>query len=115
MHAGFSELRDTYHTNFIAKYTGNIPVSDAAKAEIRKMTRIWNTARAQTKQRLQELGEKDEGFLFGTFSIADAFFWPVLWVSTFYLIKRSSSVSVSLALLFLPMVAQQLMHARAAF
>lgn len=80
MHAGFSELRNTYHTNFIAKYTGRIPISNAAAAEIRKMTGIWNGARAHTKKRLRELGEPDEGFLFGAFSIADAFFWPVLWV-----------------------------------
>ena len=24
--------------------------------------------------------DEDEGFLFGGFSIADAFYWPVLWV-----------------------------------
>jgi len=29
---------------------------------------------------LNELGEKDEGFLFGGFGIVDAFYWPVLWV-----------------------------------
>jgi len=29
-------------------------------------------------KRLGELGENDDGFLFGGYSIADAFFWPVL-------------------------------------
>ncbi|KAI0126073.1 hypothetical protein BJ170DRAFT_633741 [Xylariales sp. AK1849] len=79
MHAGFGEVRNTYHSNFTAKYTGKIPVSEAAAKEIRKMIGVWNGARAQTKQRLQSLGEEDEGFLFGKFTIADAFFWPVLW------------------------------------
>lgn len=82
MHAGFNEIRNTYHGNFTAKYTGKIPVSDAAAQEIKKVIKVWNDARAQTKKRLQELGQtsEDDGFLFGKFSIADAFFWPVLWV-----------------------------------
>ncbi|KAF7538869.1 hypothetical protein G7054_g2649 [Neopestalotiopsis clavispora] len=79
MHAGSSELRSTYHTNFVAKYTGNVPINDAAKKEIAKMLGIWDYARVQAKKRLTELGEKDDGFLFGSFSIADAFFWPVIW------------------------------------
>ncbi|KAI2633028.1 putative glutathione S transferase [Hypomontagnella submonticulosa] len=79
MHSGFSEIRNTYATNFLGKYTGKIPVTEAAAKEIRKMVELWNNARAGTKKRLQELGEEDDGFLFGRFSIADAFFWPVLW------------------------------------
>lgn len=82
MHSGFSEIRNTYATNFLGKYTGKIPVTEAAAKEIRKMVELWNNARAGTKKRLQELGEEDDGFLFGRFSIADAFFWPVLWVSS---------------------------------
>lgn len=49
-------------------------------AEIERMFGIWDAARLVTKERLSELGEKDGGFLFGGFSVADAFFWPVLWV-----------------------------------
>ncbi|KAI1458104.1 putative glutathione S transferase [Annulohypoxylon moriforme] len=79
MHSGFNVMRNTYHTNFFGKYTGKIPISEAAAKEIRNMVQLWSKARADTKKRLQELGEKDEGFLFGAFSIADAFFWPVLW------------------------------------
>ncbi|KAI1406777.1 hypothetical protein F5Y13DRAFT_176394 [Hypoxylon sp. FL1857] len=79
MHSGFSVIRNTYDSNFLGKYTGKIPISDAAAKEIRKMVELWSKARADTKRRLQELGEKDGGFLFGDFSIADAFFWPVLW------------------------------------
>ena len=73
-------LRNTFGTNFIAKYTGNIPIPDGAAAEIARMFRIWDSARKATKERLAVLGVADEGFLFGGFSIADAFFWPVLWV-----------------------------------
>lgn len=81
MHSGFSEIRNTYATNFLGKYTGNIPLSESVAKEIRGMVELWSKARADTKKRLRELGEEDEGFLFGGFSIADAFFWPVLWVS----------------------------------
>ncbi|KAF7590970.1 hypothetical protein BBP40_002164 [Aspergillus hancockii] len=79
MHSGFMTLRNTYGTNFLGKYTGNIPVSEQARKEINRLLVIWDNARRTTKARLAELNEKDEGFLFGKFSIADAFFWPVLW------------------------------------
>ncbi|KAI2469631.1 hypothetical protein F4781DRAFT_211081 [Annulohypoxylon bovei var. microspora] len=79
MHSGFNVMRNTYHTNFLGRYTGKIPISEAAAKEIRAMVQLWSKARAATKKILQQLGEEDEGFLFGAFSIADAFFWPVLW------------------------------------
>lgn len=78
MHSGFMTLRSTFHTNFIAKYTGNIPVSEDAKREIKRVLTIWDNARRVTKERVAQ--DQDEGFLFGKFSIADAWFWPVLWV-----------------------------------
>jgi glutathione S-transferase len=83
MHSGFPVLRNTFHTNFLARYTGNVPIPDGAAAEIARMLRIWDSARKATAERLGQLGEVDEGFLFGGFSIADAFFWPVLWVGFF--------------------------------
>ncbi|OTB09306.1 hypothetical protein M426DRAFT_315879 [Hypoxylon sp. CI-4A] len=79
MHSGFNEIRNTYDSNFLGMYTGKIPISDSAAKEIRRMVELWSKVRADTKKRLEELGEGDEGFLFGAFSIADAFFWPVLW------------------------------------
>ncbi|KAB8069301.1 hypothetical protein BDV29DRAFT_161565 [Aspergillus leporis] len=79
MHSGFMTLRNTFGTNFLGKYTGNIPISEQAKKEIERLLAIWDSARRTAKARLAELKEKDEGFLFGSFSIADAFFWPVLW------------------------------------
>ncbi|RHZ74956.1 hypothetical protein CDV55_109114 [Aspergillus turcosus] len=79
MHSGFTTLRNTCPTNFVVRYTGNIPVSEAAKKDIQRLFTLWDSARQAAKTRLAELGETDEGFLFGGFSIADAFFWPVLW------------------------------------
>lgn len=80
MHSGFSTVRGTFSTNFLARYTGNVPITDDAWKEIERLLAIWDESRKATKQRLASLGENDEGFLFGTFSVADAFFWPVLWV-----------------------------------
>jgi glutathione S-transferase len=82
MHSGFSTLRNLYSTNFLARYTGNVPIPEEALKDINRMLGLWDEARKATKERLAILGEADEGFLFGGFSIADAFFWPVLWVNT---------------------------------
>ncbi|KAL2860746.1 glutathione S-transferase [Aspergillus lucknowensis] len=82
MHSGFPTLRNTFHTNFIARYEGPIAASrsEGAKREIKRLLRIWDDARRVTVERLGLVGEsEDEGFLFGGFSIADAFYWPVLW------------------------------------
>ncbi|KAJ5976211.1 glutathione S transferase [Penicillium waksmanii] len=79
MHSGFSALRGAFGTNFIARYTGNVPVSAEARKDVQRILSIWGEARKTTKERLLALGQVDEGFLFGGFSIADAFFWPVLW------------------------------------
>ncbi|CEL06015.1 hypothetical protein ASPCAL07127 [Aspergillus calidoustus] len=81
MHAGFATLRNTFHTNFVTNYVGEIAVSEAASKEIARALSIWDSARKATVSRLRAIGEEesDQGFLFGGFSIADAFFWPVLW------------------------------------
>ncbi|KAK0102867.1 hypothetical protein ONS96_005496 [Cadophora gregata f. sp. sojae] len=81
MHSGFAEIRNTYHTNFVAKYEGRVPVSEQAREEVERFLALWDQARGSTIARLDVLGENDHGFLFGSFSIADAFFWPVLWES----------------------------------
>ena len=80
MHSGFSVLRNTYDTNFVARYTGRIPITEEGEKEVKRMLTLWSEGRIRTTKRLKELGEKDKGFLFGGFGIADAFFWPVLWV-----------------------------------
>jgi glutathione S-transferase len=83
MHAGFQEVRNTYSTNFLGQYSGPVPVNDKARKEIERILTLWGECRKVTAERLKGLGkeEEDEGFLFGKFGIADAFFWPVLWVS----------------------------------
>jgi glutathione S-transferase len=80
MHSGFSVMRNTYDTNFVAKYEGKIPITEEGRKEVERMLKLWGEARVRAVKRLRELGERDEGFLFGGFGIADAFFWPVLWV-----------------------------------
>ncbi|PVH85937.1 glutamine amidotransferase subunit pdxT [Cadophora sp. DSE1049] len=79
MHSGFGEIRNTYHTNFVANYEGDIPITEQAEKEIKRLLAVWDRSRKSTIARLEVLGEKDGGFLFGKFSIADSFFWPVLW------------------------------------
>ncbi|OBT70789.1 hypothetical protein VF21_10091 [Pseudogymnoascus sp. 05NY08] len=79
MHSGFSELGNTCPGNFVAKYTGNVPVSEKARQETERALSLWHQARTKTAERLKELGEEDEGYLFGKFGIADAFYWPLLW------------------------------------
>ena len=85
MHSGFSQLR-TFDTNFIAKYTGNIPITSQGLKDIKRVLELWDTARKMTATRLKALGEVDGEFLFGNFGIADAFFWPVLWVGRDHLL-----------------------------
>lgn len=82
MHSGFSALRTDFVANFVGKYEGKVPISDNVKNDVQRILTLLGESRKFTRQRLQELGEKDGGFLFGEFGIADAFFWPVLWVRT---------------------------------
>jgi len=77
MHSGFQELRGTYHTNFLARYRGTVPISEKGKKEIERMLRLWGEARKVTGE---VLGDEDGGYLYGGFGVVDAFFWPVLWV-----------------------------------
>jgi hypothetical protein len=83
MHAGFLHVRNCFPTNFVGSYTGNIPVTAPAGKEIERILAIWDHSRKVTSEILRDIGEKDDGFLFGHFGIADAFFWPVLWVCCF--------------------------------
>ncbi|KAI1741187.1 putative glutathione S transferase [Xylaria scruposa] len=80
MHSGFAALRDACPSNFVARFDGpGIKFSDAVAKDVGKLLALWGSTRAATKKRLAQLGQTDEGFLCGGFSIADAFFWPVLW------------------------------------
>ncbi|KAJ5133330.1 glutathione S transferase [Penicillium atrosanguineum] len=97
MHSGFSTLRNLYSTNFLARYTGNVPIPEAALKDINRMLALWDEVRKASKERLAVLGEADEGFLFGGFSIADAFFWPVLWRFRTYGLPLTSASQDALA------------------
>lgn len=84
MNSRFTALRDAYPANFIAFFSGpglaRIHSDSAAEDDVRKLLALWDETREAAKKRLAQLGEADDGFLCGGFSIADAFFWPVLWV-----------------------------------
>ncbi|KAH8821328.1 hypothetical protein F5884DRAFT_83675 [Xylogone sp. PMI_703] len=97
MHSGFSVMRNTYDTNFIAKYTGKIPITDAGLKEIERMLKLWGDSRMRSAKRLKSMGKEDEGFLFGSFSIADAYFWPVLWRFRTYNLPLDSASPEALA------------------
>ncbi|KAI0505460.1 putative glutathione S transferase [Xylaria bambusicola] len=80
MHSGFAALRDAYPSNFVSRFTGpGIPFPEAVAKDVAKLLALWHRVRVASSKRLRELGETDQGFLCGGFSIADAFFWPVLW------------------------------------
>lgn len=67
MHSGFSGLRSAMSMNIRARFPGKGRTSDA-QADIGRVCEIWENC-------LSEFGHHQ--FLFGDFSIADAFFAPV--------------------------------------
>jgi glutathione S-transferase len=67
MHSGFSGLRSAMPMNIRARFPGKGRTSDA-QADIGRVCEIWENC-------LSEFGHHQ--FLFGDFSIADAFFAPV--------------------------------------
>lgn len=66
MHAGFAALRTTCTMN-VARTPSPVPMSEAAQADVARVLAIWNEA----------LARSGGPFLFGDFSIADAFYAPV--------------------------------------
>ncbi|KAH8746036.1 glutamine amidotransferase subunit pdxT [Hyaloscypha finlandica] len=99
MHAGFTEMRNTYGCNFLGHYSGPIPINEKAKKEIERMLTLWSDARKFTVERLKkvEKEDEDEGFLFGKFGIADSFFWPVLWRFRTYNLPLGTATPEALA------------------
>ncbi|KAI1302532.1 putative glutathione S transferase [Xylaria venustula] len=80
MHSGFTALRAAYPSNFVAKFSGpGIERSQEVAWDVQQLFKLWEETRQAAKKRLAKIGEADHGFLCGGFSIADAFFWPVLW------------------------------------
>ncbi|BBF86819.1 glutathione S-transferase [Aquitalea magnusonii] len=70
MHSGFQALRSELPMNIRADHAGFVP-SAAAQADIDRITSLWDSLRQQNQH--------NGPFLFGHFTIADAFFAPVVW------------------------------------
>ena len=68
MHSGFAELRCALPMN-LRRPVGAVPVSKGALGDINRIFEIWRGCR-------EEFGGGGQ-FLFGDFSIADAFYAPV--------------------------------------
>ncbi|MFZ5781897.1 MAG: glutathione S-transferase family protein [Pseudomonadota bacterium] len=73
MHAGFAELREKMPMNIRASYPAKAQTS-TVRAEIERITSIWRDCR----KRFSGASPKDDGFLFGQISAADAMFAPVV-------------------------------------
>ena len=69
MHAGFPALREELPMNCRGRFPGR-PISPAAADDIARITDIWRTCRARSR----DAGD----FLFGHFTIADAMYAPVV-------------------------------------
>ena len=69
MHSGFAELRAALPMDIVARRNAG-QLEDAVKEQIGRILAIWHSA-------LTQFGGHD-GFLFGPFSIADAFYAPVV-------------------------------------
>src|SRR5690348_3585395 len=72
MHAGFADLRANMPMNIRASYPGK-GMTPQVRADIERITGLWRDCR----KRFSTAFQKDEGFLFGTISAADAMFAPV--------------------------------------
>jgi glutathione S-transferase len=67
MHSGFADLREQLSMDFVRRLP--LPaLRDATKAQIARIQEAWDAA----------LGRHDGGFLFGTLSIADCMYAPVV-------------------------------------
>ncbi|EPS41584.1 hypothetical protein H072_4520 [Dactylellina haptotyla CBS 200.50] len=75
LHSGFVNIRTDLAHNFPVKYNPPPELSEKVKKEVRRVLYIFETAR---KMAAETLGTEDGGFLLGKFSIADAFYWPIL-------------------------------------
>jgi len=76
MHGGFTALRSTMPMDWCARVEGHSPTPECA-ANIARIIALWEDA-------LGTYGKGGEGFLFGRFTIADAFFAPVVSRFTTY-------------------------------
>jgi len=80
MHSGFGALRTVCSMNILGRMQGFMPVTDV-KGDIARIDALWQDARARFG--------KGGDFLFGTFTIADAFYAPVVTRFRTYGVKVS--------------------------
>jgi glutathione S-transferase len=73
MHAGFLDLRTNMPMNIRASYPSK-GMTPQARADIERITGLWRDCR----KRFAGAAAKDEGFLFGAISAADAMYAPVV-------------------------------------
>ena len=73
MHAGFADLRNSMPMNIRASYPGK-GMTPAVRADIERVTGLWRDCR----KRFAGAAPKDDGFLFGAISAADAMYAPVV-------------------------------------
>ena len=73
MHASFAELRTHMPMDIRASRPG-IGMTPEVQADIERITGLWRDCR----QRFAGTAAKDDGFLFGAFSAADAMYAPVV-------------------------------------
>ncbi len=73
MHSGFAGLRRDMPMDMLNKFPG-VGHTDEALAAAARIVDIWRAARITFGQK----ATRDQGFLFGSFSIADAMFAPVV-------------------------------------
>ncbi|WMD19338.1 glutathione S-transferase family protein [Achromobacter seleniivolatilans] len=105
MHSGFGALRQALPMNVEAHLPG-ITIPEAAQKDISRLHAIWHDTRA-------EFGQGGP-FLFGAFSIADAFFAPVVSRFATYGITATGTVRDYMdAVLALPAMQDWMRDARA--
>ena len=81
MHSGFADVREQLSMDFVRRL--KLPtLRDATKAQIARILAAWENA----------LAEHPGGFLFGTFSIADCMYAPVVSRFTTYGVEVSPQV-----------------------
>ncbi|KAL7271367.1 hypothetical protein RUND412_005879 [Rhizina undulata] len=97
MHSGFQNIRNLYGSNYIARYEGEVPTEPEVDKEVARLLEIFGGMRRTTVAVLKEEGGKDEGYLFGSFSIADAVFWPILWRFRTYNVDLTKATPEALA------------------
>lgn len=73
MHSGFIDLRRDMPMDMLNKFPG-VGHTELALAAASRIVEIWCEARVKFGQKTT----RDQGFLFGSFSIADAMFAPVV-------------------------------------